>query len=1430
MRPGSPSGVCLPPWSWIWATNFFTVSLVLQLRARASQAPSHFRESAVPKIGMGALLENSSLFCRRDAWELCSNQSVLAIFSPPFFPSKASHHADGCHPWEEPPALFQGLLEGAPLEDREFPYKKLLHVETYHYNITAEEPLGMGNDRRTADFDLLLTSAASDEPWSHSVFSLISSWTKKTLFKRDSSIMHHLHEDVSRISVSSEYGIVFQKCAMVSQQSEVETASVRLLINNTKTPSAANLSDLVLLDNITGLTVLESSGNKTSEGFQIFRKKFLQAGDFYSVSYRALLNAKVARDSKILSLPAQLTFQSLSLNKTQLKALLTIRGQEKMKISTNHGVHAAGFFMAFLVSVVLTCVMFLFMSQSRCFKWNICNKNRVQPGPHQESKVEYSQFNSVDGVSEEFAISDQIIDILSSEDPGTMAQALEDMEIATLTRADADLQACRMQISKDIIDVLLKNLILSGNLSPHMEKRLSSVFKKQFLMMETEVQEEYDRKMVALTAECNLEMRKKTEAQCQREMVAMEEAEELLKRVSERSALEYRNLLHNLHRREQDHLRKSLLLKREEDFAKAYRELAIFQRNELHNIFFTQIKNAILKGDLKLEAAKMLLQDYSKIQENIEELMDFLQANKKYHLSKRFGYREYLIQSIQSLETRDQSLLNTATAQITSLIHKNERAGYLDEDQMETLLARAQAEVLSVQHKLENDLKQEKKKLHQKLTIKRRREMMQKQKELRKEQLSMRDAIRTSGEVSHYLIHWQTMLSDHNAALEELVERLDHDALEELKTLKQGLTMKATDELRRVQNGVMTQELLKLNVPWLFLQQILEEHSKEMAIQTEQFEGEERGKNQDYLQNMKQNLNDELERNVAEQKELRHWEQLVFMKLLSLPLSLSEEELLKMRQEFHNRFAQMDNSLALPRIRARVLLQNFQSDWREAEFLKVDQAFTDIQQQSKVKKQRTKNKRKIDILKKCVEDKIHIFAEKPSEDLLEKVHRELLLERVYQLKAQEDKLGEYVTSVQLHKMTKKWKTREVYTTLSTVQGLLLEELSTSETMTKSACTQILESHSPEIEELDRKLEYELVHRETVLQQRAIMDRQRWNSEGLGLLSETGEINSERQVSAVLCQALTKSQKVVQLHNQSLREEQQNSVVLEDLLENIEMDTFLTLYNQVIEQRLNDFMCHGCCREELRLASYLSKLTMVPVGMLHRLLNLMLPSSSQTELLSVLDAVNDKYADNLIESDNSEVPTDSNMKRKHQELWEALEIKLRQDLISTGLEKTLSARQKKESKPWLTDICCVALGPTPVLQGSPDQSPLVELKCLAVQLEREELRVWYLILPSDLQNLPKTIRMEAIQFLGMVLEYCPGFTGIQQLGSEKKLLVNIAHYFRRLLTKNNDLPIDPIKYSNYQMAPENSKDVLDLQHAVNRGNGINSKHRAPGNTA
>lgn len=41
-------------------------------------------------------------------------------------------------------------------------------------------------------FNPPLASAASSEPWVHSVFAFIHSWPRKTLFKRDSAVTHRL--------------------------------------------------------------------------------------------------------------------------------------------------------------------------------------------------------------------------------------------------------------------------------------------------------------------------------------------------------------------------------------------------------------------------------------------------------------------------------------------------------------------------------------------------------------------------------------------------------------------------------------------------------------------------------------------------------------------------------------------------------------------------------------------------------------------------------------------------------------------------------------------------------------------------------------------------------------------------------------------------------------------------------------------------------------------------------------------------------------------------------------------------------------------------------------------------------------------------------------------------------------------------------------
>ncbi|KAM7052350.1 limbin isoform 2-T2 [Acridotheres tristis] len=1112
----------------------------------------------------------------------------------------------------------------------------------------------------------LLTSAASASQWSHSLFALIPSWTKKVLFKRESDVSHLLPEDVSNMSVSSEFGITLQKCGMVDVEHDPQTAYITLVINNTNTLLSTNITDLILLDNITGLHVQKTSGNKTTDGIQVYRKSFLQGGEYFAINYSALLDAEEMWHGRVLTLPAKLTFRSSSQNKTHLVSLtasFTIMEEEKTKILYSHAISASGFFIAFFVSLVLTCAIFFIIYRTQILKWSFCcKKQEIQPDLSQNHKLEHSQFNSGDLFSEDIIMNDQIIDILSFEEPKNMLQALEDLEVASLTRADADLEASRTQICKEVIALMLKNMVLNHSLFPHVEKKISSVFKKQFLAMEKEIQEEYERKMVALTAECNLEMRKTMEAQCQKVRAANEEAEELMKKTNEKPAVEYRSLLDKLHRLEQDCLKRFLFVKQEEYFAKAYRELAVTQRKELHTIFFTQITNATSKGELKLEAAKTLVESYSKIQGDIEELMDFLQACKKYHLNKRFSYREYLISKIQSRDSHVSALINAAAAQISSLINKTERAGHLPESHLGILLDRAETEINFVKQKFGHDLKQEKQKLCQKLITKRRREMVQKQKEHQKEQLSLGDAFKTTNEISHYLRHWKNLLSDHTIEFEELTEKLDNEASEELKELLLSLAQKAFEELKRVQCGVFVQELVKLNVPKLFLLEAVEELKKEMVVKQAQLEREEHDKGvaaEELLQLTRQKLSQELETDISEQKKIRSWEQSIFMQLLSLPLSLSEEELLRMRQELHCCFSQVDSSLAWPKIRARTLFQAFEVDQRDTEVMKVEQNLAMANKQhSKMGKTGSRNRKKLDILKKSLQDKISIYEDSVKSENLSRIKYELQLEKECHLRNLENKLGEYIASLAFQKTVKKSKMLELYTAIKNVQALLFEQLNTSKTLSKLECIQILEAHNPEIEELDRKLEYEMLHKESTEQH--LMNRQRWILDVLGLSNEAVDTSAERHVTVLLKQAMNKCRQFINLYQQSLRDEQWNCVVLEDLLENIETNAFLAIYSQ-----------------ELRLAGYLAKLMRVPMGVLHRVLNLLLPSSSQSEVLSVLDSIS-KYSDGVVESDSNADESGSCKKRKSQELWQTLENKIRQDLINRSLEKIPSLNRRKDS--------------------------------------------------------------------------------------------------------------------------------------------------------
>lgn len=73
---------------------------------------------------------------------------------------------------------------------------------------------------------------------------------------------------------------------------------------------------------------------------------------------------------------------------------------------------------------------------------------------------------------------------------------------------------------------------------------------------------------------------------------------------------------------------------------------------------------------------------------------------------------------------------------------------------------------------------------------------------------------------------------------------------------------------------------------------------------------------------------------------------------------------------------------------------------------------------------------------------------------------ELLRERVQRLEAQEGRFAEALVALQFQKAARATEALSAFTALLSIQGLLLEELRESETLSQAACGQILQSHSP----------------------------------------------------------------------------------------------------------------------------------------------------------------------------------------------------------------------------------------------------------------------------------------------------------------------------------------------------------------------------------
>ncbi|XP_067850442.1 limbin-like isoform X1 [Heptranchias perlo] len=1110
-----------------------------------------------------------------------------------------------------------------------------------------------------------LSSAASGSVWSQSVFFSFVAWAKpiESLIKGELSQSPPKNRNMEVTPHSSAFNLTFHKCAEVSGRSESQILTVKLMISSLDVQSIFNISQLTIRDAISGLSIRSNMGQETEIGFQTYTKEFLQ-GEYYIINYTAVLNVGESKDVRTISLPAYLTFGHASQESlTEIEPLVadfTLTKNAAIQVSPDHGINFAGFIVAFIVSVALVCLILIIVFHIRRVDARYPPLQQVK---RNESTSSYAVTgDSAEQLKENIRLEGKVIDILVLEDAQNMTQAFNDLHVLNTIQMDADLEYHRKRMNIDAIVLLLRNFRPDRVLSPLLEERLNTVFREQFEELEGRLRLEHDGTLATLAAQSNQETREKMEALYRRQRREEEEAELITQNVDEEVASQCRKDLEQLHTFEQERLKCSLLVKHEEASGNAQRELVVCLRQAFQNLIFDQLKEVIRQKELDATSASQLLHESWYIQFQLEKLMDQRLAFQRKILEEGLANRKNLVNRVQRDVNHRRNLLNTAALQIADFVNLVKSTGHLTEGQVESLLEMVQQEILVVKQRLDKVVDQEKKLIHCKLISERRKHIARKICEREHQQNELASLLNTSGErrFNHnkYLMDWHDLLNNQSAELGELVEKLDEDTVDQLETLTVHLTKNALLKIKKI-HAELVQEMVSLGVSKDYLKQIAEDQEKEINILHERQKNQEENekhKANESLERVREELSKQLQSEIEEQKFLRHWEQLVFQNIMKNSLALSEEEIQKMMLSYLANFCQMDNSLALPKLRERSRLQDHLTDWRNAKLEKLEQQW---KKRDKLKAQELGHGDRVKLVARLerTRDKIKLYEEEKDRaaEEVSKVCAELLLQRANLMKDLEESLGVCMASIQLCKAEKQVSALEIHTAILNLQTLLLEELNT-ESLPESECTRIVQAHICELEQHVHLHSGILQHELTV--QSELAEWNSWTVTQSRSPTEGSTPQSNSQMSILLHQAMFKCKDTMDAETQRLGDEERNSQLLEDVKGKLVMKTLLGLQDQ-----------------ELKLAAYLVQRLKVPMTVLQALLNLLLPNATEKELTVV---VNGTYPERNISSKINEDKTDEQRKRRLRGPKKSLDLKLRNKLIAEYLENIDTPCRKKGS--------------------------------------------------------------------------------------------------------------------------------------------------------
>ncbi|XP_051715860.1 uncharacterized protein LOC127494192 isoform X2 [Ctenopharyngodon idella] len=685
--------------------------------------------------------------------------------------------------------------------------------------------------------------------------------------------------------------------------------------------------------------------------------------------------------------------------------------------------------------------------------------------------------------NEEAAFEDKFVDVLMLEDPQNMMQALDSLNVSTLSRAAVALERVRVQMFKGLVSVLLAGVGAAGRLSVRAERRVLGVVHGQIVGMEGKVQEEHVARMAALAAQCNLETQEEMESLQRKHMSEAAHAERLLQHApQQQDVLDLHALLEELHKQEQKHLQKRLQVRHEHASAQAQRQQALRRRFELHKILGEELEEAVRTGELeKTTASKLLLQYYS-CQDALEEGLDVLLANQRALLAERHVQRCFLAQSLQSL----QAVMSDAFSSSAGRIRDARAHGECSDVQLE---------ILHVKQNLEETVCRERSAIRSDI-IKRRRQLLS---EKVCEHWRQLQAVCGSSDitVNQYLQKWTELLMYQNNELSELINHLDEETAARTRKVSLCLLQTSLAELKAASPG--SARFLPQTEA---IQERLQRRGKAAARE---------------LRSAQSRVRQQQRQELQDQRRIRDAFREYCSALCACQRSLSHEQRLCLQLECVNAACRLDRCLLLHH--AICELERLSSDASDPTVTLSDPAVTPAGSET----ERSSEVTELQCFQRHLQERLRPQRSDTQNDTRQ---REACVFQEEQLHVCQERVAVFVALLQWEHAEKKTKVTETHAALLKLQTLITAELHTSDV------THAIHTHRLALEEAELRL-----------QQEAVMWEE--SAEGRGCCSDDDDddeedmftVKADSGVSVLLQEALFKRQQLQRSTDRVLRRNQ-----------------------------------------------------------------------------------------------------------------------------------------------------------------------------------------------------------------------------------------------------------------------------------------------------